>query len=86
MFDTVNMLSFIFIHIFTIFLAPFPPFIFVFSVGKISSLFEERPFSASLLKDPLEMDMETHSSILAWEIPWTKDPGGLQSMGSQNQT
>ena len=34
-------------------------------------------------KDPLEKDMETHSSILAWETPWTEEPGGLQSMGSQ---
>ena len=34
-------------------------------------------------EDPLEDDMETHSSILAWEIPWTEEPGGLQSMGSQ---
>ena len=32
-------------------------------------------------EDPLEKGMETHSSILAWEIPWTEDPGGLQSMG-----
>ena len=30
--------------------------------------------------------METQLSILAWEIPWTEEPGGLQSMGSQNQT
>ena len=34
-------------------------------------------------EDPLEKEMATHSSILAWEIPWTEDPGGLQSMGSQ---
>ena len=34
-------------------------------------------------KDPLEKDMTTHSSILAWEIPWTEAPGGLQPMGSQ---
>ena len=33
--------------------------------------------------DPLEEAMETHSSILAWRIPWTKEPGGLQSMGLQ---
>ena len=32
--------------------------------------------------DPLEKEMTTHSSILAWEIPWTEEPGGLQSMGS----
>ena len=34
-------------------------------------------------EDPLEKEMATHSSILAWEIPWTGEPGGLQSMGSQ---
>ena len=34
-------------------------------------------------EDPLEKGMATHSSILAWEIPWTEEPGGLQSMGSQ---
>ena len=32
---------------------------------------------------PLEKEMTTHSSILAWRIPWTEEPGGLQSMGSQ---
>ena len=32
---------------------------------------------------PLKLEMETHSSILAWKIPWTEEPGGLQSMGSQ---
>ena len=34
-------------------------------------------------KDPLEKEMATHSSILAWRIPWTKEPGGLQSTGLQ---
>ena len=34
-------------------------------------------------EDPLEEKMATHSSILAWRIPWTEEPGGLQSMGSQ---
>ena len=34
-------------------------------------------------EDPLEKGMTTHSSILAWKIPWTEDPGKLQSMGSQ---
>jgi len=34
-------------------------------------------------EDPLEEDMATHSSIPAWRIPWTEEPGGLQSMGSQ---
>ena len=34
-------------------------------------------------EDLLEKEMATHSSILAWEIPWMEEPGGLQSMGSQ---
>ena len=34
-------------------------------------------------EDPLEKEMATHSSILAWKILWTEDPDGLQSMGSQ---
>ena len=34
-------------------------------------------------EDPLEEGMATHSSILAWRIPWTEEPGGLQSLGSQ---
>ena len=34
-------------------------------------------------EDPLQMEMETHSSILAWRIPWTEEAGGLQSMESQ---
>ena len=34
-------------------------------------------------EDPLETEMATHSSILAWKIPWTQGPTGLQSMGSQ---
>ena len=35
------------------------------------------------LEDSLEKEMATHSSILAWRIPWTEEPGGLQSMGRQ---
>ena len=34
-------------------------------------------------EDPLEEEMATHSSILAWRMPWTEEPGGLPSMGSQ---
>ena len=34
-------------------------------------------------EDPLEKEMATHSSILGWRISWTEEPGGLQSMGSQ---
>ena len=36
-------------------------------------------------KDPLEKEMATHSSILAWEIPWTEEPVRLQSKGSQRE-
>ena len=35
-------------------------------------------------EDPLEKEMATHSSILAWKIPWTEEPGRLQSMGLQD--
>ena len=37
-------------------------------------------------EDPLEKEMATHPSILAWRIPGTEEPGGLQSMGSQRDT
>ena len=44
---------------------------------------QERQVQASGQEDPLEKEMATHSSILAWEISWTEEPGGLQSMESQ---
>ena len=37
-------------------------------------------------EDSLEKGMATHSSILAWRIPWTEEPGGLQSMGSHTES
>ena len=37
-------------------------------------------------ENPLEEEMATHFSLLGWEIPWTEEPGGLQSMESQSQT
>ena len=37
-------------------------------------------------EDPLEEGMATHSSILAWRVPWTEEPGGLRFMGSQSRT
>ena len=37
-------------------------------------------------EDPLEEETATQFSIIAWKIPWTEEPGGLQSMGSQSQT
>ena len=47
---------------------------------------QECGFHPWVKKDPLEKEMATHSSILAWRIPWTEEPGGLQSTGSQSQT
>ena len=38
------------------------------------------------LEDPWEESLATHSSIITWRIPWTEEPGGLQSMGSQRDT
>ena len=37
-------------------------------------------------EDPLEKEMATHSCILAWETPWTKEPGGVQSCGDQEES
>ena len=48
---------------------------------------QEMEFRSLGWEDPLEKKMATHSSILAWEIPWTEEPSRLQSMRSQkNQT
>ena len=44
---------------------------------------QETPVRFLGWEDPLEKEMATHSSILAWEIPWTEEPGGLHSMESQ---
>ena len=44
---------------------------------------QETPVQALAQEDLLEKGMATHSSILAWRIPWTEEPGGLQSMGLQ---
>ena len=44
---------------------------------------ETQMWVESLHRDPLEEDTATHSSILAWRTPWTEEPGGPQSMGSQ---
>ena len=53
------------------------------SVGKESAAMQETQVRFLGWEDPLEKKMATHSSILAWRIPWTQEPGGLQSMGSQ---
>ena len=54
------------------------------SIGKSSASSAEGPGVRFLSQeDPLEKEMATHSTTLAWRIPWTEEPGELQSMGSQ---
>ena len=53
------------------------------SVGKNPSAKQETRAPSLGQQDPLEKEMTTHSSILAWRILWTEKPGGLQSTGSQ---
>ena len=53
------------------------------SDGKESACSAGDPGSIPEMKDPLEKGMVTHSTILAWGIPWAEEPGGLQSMGLQ---
>ena len=48
---------------------------------KIPLAKQEAQVQSLCWEDPLEKEMVTHSSILAWEIPWTEETGGLQSMG-----
>ena len=52
------------------------------SVKSLPAMWESRVLSLGW-DDILEKEMATHSSILAWKIPWTREPSGLQSMGSQ---
>jgi len=47
---------------------------------------QETQFQSLSREDPLEKETAIHSSILTWQIPWTEEPGGLQSMASQSQT
>ena len=53
------------------------------SDGKDSACKQEIWVQTLGQEDPLEKGMATHSSIRVWRIPWTEEPGGLQSMGSQ---
>lgn len=53
------------------------------SDGKESTCSEETQVGSLGQGDPQEKEMTTHSSILAWKTPWTEEPGGPQSMGSQ---
>ena len=50
---------------------------------KCPSAMQETRVPSLSWEDPLEKEMATHSSVLAWKIPWMEEPGGLQSMGSQ---
>ena len=59
-----------------------PKFIHVAACVRIYFLFKAKLYP-TVPEEPLEKEMATHSSILAWEIPWTEEPGGLQSLGSQ---
>ena len=54
-------------------------------VKHLSAMQETRVLSLGW-EDPLEKEMAAHSSILAWKIPWTAEPGRLPSMGSQSRT
>ena len=53
------------------------------SVVKNQPAMQEMQVQSLSQEDPLEKEMAAHSSILAWESPWTEQPGGLQSTGSQ---
>ena len=53
------------------------------SVVKNSPTMQERWVQSLGWEDPLQKEMATHYSILAWEIPWAEEPGGPQSIGSQ---
>ena len=53
------------------------------SVGEESACNEGDPVRSLGREDRLEKGMSTHSSILVWRIPWTEEPGGLQSIGSE---
>ena len=57
-------------------------FVMAQTVGNLPAVLETE-FQSLGQEDPLEEEMATHSSILAWEISWTEESGGLQSLGSQ---
>ena len=64
---------------------PYEIFLVVQMVKRLSTM-QETWVQSLGWEDLLEKEMVTHSSILAWKIPWTEDPGRLQSMGPQSQT
>ena len=59
------------------------PFTLVAQLVKVPPAMRETWLQSLGWEDPLEKEMATHSSILVWGIPWTEEPGGLQSTGSQ---
>ena len=67
------------------FIYRYPQFLYSLVVQTVKSLPAMRETQVQSLgqEDPLEKEMATHSSILSWRIPWTEEPGGLESMGSQ---
>ena len=62
---------------------PFLEVILVAQMVKNLPAMRETQVRSLSQEDPLEKETATYSCILAWEIPWTEEPGGLQSMGSQ---
>ena len=56
------------------------------SAVKNPSTMQETQVRSLGQEDPLEKEMATHSCILAWETPWTKEPGGVQSCGDQEES
>ena len=67
-------------------------YFYLFGASQVALVVKNQPASAGDIRDggqslnqgdPLEEGMAAHSSVLAWRIPWTEEPGGLQSMGSQ---
>ena len=58
--------------------------VFIYPIMDIQEFLQQKPGSSEFEKITVkEKEMATHSSMLAWKIPWTEDPGRLQSMGSQ---
>ena len=57
----------------------------LYAIYLVSQMVKSLPAMQETQEDPLEKEMATHSSIPAWEIPWTEEPGGPKSMGLQTQ-
>ena len=72
------LIVFVFVYLYF----PNPSSLVAQRLKRLPAMWETRVRSLGL-EDPLEKEMATHSSILAWIIPWTEEPGRLQSTGSQ---